>query len=72
MKKVRRISTEDQKTSIEIHESNNGTYVFQKYAKKYDTEEDVYYEVRITPDPSGIYGDIESATKEAKLLLSLE
>jgi hypothetical protein len=72
MKKLKRITSKNQKTSIEIYESREGIYVLQKYVKKYDLEEDVFYEVRMKPDPSGSYGDVDLAEQEAKLLLGLE
>jgi len=72
MAKIKRISTKDGKKSVEIHQSQEGAYVLQKYVQKYDSEEEVYYEVRATPDPVGLFGDIDSATQEAKVLLGLE
>lgn len=72
MTKINRISTEDGKESVEIHQSQEGAYVLQKYVQKYDSEEEVYYEVRVTPDPAGFFGDAASATQEAKVLLGLE
>lgn len=72
MTKIKRISAEDNKTSIEIHNRTDGTFILQKYAQKYDSEEDVYYEVRMTPDPVGLFGDFSSATKEAKAILGLK
>jgi len=46
-------------------------YILQKYVQKYDSEEEVFYEVRITPDPAGLFSDIETATKEANVILGL-
>lgn len=72
MTKIKRISTEDDKESVEIHQSQEGVFILQKYIQKYDSEEEVYYEVRVTPDPAGLFGDVDSATQEAKVLLGLE
>ena len=72
MTKIKRFSKEDDKVSIEIHESEEGSFVLQKYVQKYDAEEEVFYEVRLTPDPAGLFGDIDSATQEAKVLLGLK
>jgi len=72
MTKIKRISAKDKKISIEIHQSKDGYFALQKYVQKYDSEEDVFYEVRMRPDPSSLFGDIESATEEARLLLGLE
>ena len=72
MTKIKRISTENDRESIEIHQSNDGLFVLQKYVQKYDSEEEVYYEVRVTPDPAGLFGDVDSATQEARVLLGLE
>lgn len=36
MAKIKRISTEDGKECIEIHQSQEGAYVLQKYVQKYD------------------------------------
>lgn len=72
MTNIKRISGEDKKTIIEIHQRTDGMYMLQKYVQKYDSEEEVFYEVRMTPDPAGLFGDIESATKEAKVILGLK
>jgi hypothetical protein len=71
MANVKRISTEDKSTSVEIHQRADGMYTLQKYVQKYDFEEEVFYEVRMTPDPAGLFSDIETATKEAKVILGL-
>ncbi|MEM0515685.1 hypothetical protein WCN91_09735 [Pseudoalteromonas sp. YIC-827] len=72
MVKIKRFSTEDDKVSIEIYLSQEGSFVLQKFVQKYDSEEEVFYEVRVTPDPAGLFGDIDSATQEAKALIGLE
>lgn len=72
MTKIKRISTQDNKASVEIHQSKDGTFVLQKFIQKYDSEEEVYYEVRVTPDPAGFFGDLGSATQEARILLGLK
>lgn len=72
MTKIKLISTEDGKESVELHQSKEGAYVLRIYVQRYDFEEEVYYEVRVTPDPAGLFGDANSATQEAKLLLGLE
>ena len=71
MTNAKRISAGDKKTSIEIHQRTDGMYILQKYVQKYDSEEEVFYEVRITPDPAGLFSDIETATKEANVILGL-
>lgn len=72
MTKIKRISTEGGKESVEIHQSQDGVFVLQKYVQKYDPEEEVHYEVRVTPDPAGLFGDLDSATQEAKVLLGVD
>lgn len=50
---------------------DNGSYLFHKFILKYDPEEEETYEIRELPDPSGRFGGLDSAVKEAKHLLGL-
>ncbi len=70
MKKNTVVSSDGTKT-IEIVERESGFYGLICYVKKYDSEEDCNYTVRVLPDPGGIFGDITSATIEANRILTL-
>ncbi|KZN68263.1 hypothetical protein N473_07505 [Pseudoalteromonas luteoviolacea CPMOR-1] len=71
MKTVKRISSESEGICIQIKQSADGTYNLEKYLSKYDPEEEVSYEVKVTPNPSGIFDTLESAEEEAKRVLDL-
>ncbi len=71
MKKIERISSPCGKKAIEIVKNDNGSYSLLKFVCKYDLEEEVSYEIREYPDPSGMFGDLESAIQEAKYLLGV-
>jgi hypothetical protein len=68
---LQRIESEDAKRFIEILRSEDGTFVLRKYVKKYDREEERWYEVREKPDPQGRFADREMAIAEAKVILGL-
>jgi len=71
MEKIERIQSDCGKKIIEVVKDSNGSYLLHKFVRKYDSEEERTYEVREHPDPSGRFGDIESAVQEAKYLLGL-
>ncbi len=56
---------------IEIVRDGNGSYMLHKFVRKYDSEEEKFYEVRELPDPTGRYGDFSSAINEAKRVLGV-
>lgn len=56
---------------IEIVQDSDGSYTLNKFVRKYDTEEEKFYEVRELPNPTGRYGDLSSAVKEAKRVLGV-
>lgn len=56
---------------IEVVRNSDGSFVFHKFVRKYDPEEEKFYEVRELPNPSGRYGDFSSAVKEAKRVLGV-
>ncbi|MEL4256862.1 hypothetical protein HT094_15150 [Shewanella sp. ZOR0012] len=70
-KTLERISSENKQKSIDIVKSPNGGFELVHYIKKYDLEEDKYYEIREFPGPTGTYGDLNSAIAEAKRLVEL-
>lgn len=72
MSTLQRIESEDGKQSIEILRSEDGTFVLRKHVKRYDREEELWYEVREKPDPHGRFADREMAIAEAKVILGLK
>lgn len=69
MKKNERVFSDCGKRIIELVQDRDGSYLLQKFVRKYDSEEEKFYEVRELPDPSGRFGDFPSAVKEAKRML---
>ena len=57
---------------IEVVRDIDGSYMLHKFVRKYDTEEEKFYEVRELPNPTGRYGDFSSAVKEAKRVLGVK
>ena len=71
MEMLERVFSDSGTQIIEIVRTEDGTYLLQKYVRKYDTEEETFYEIREYPDPSGRFGDLEIALKEAKNILGI-
>ncbi len=71
MEKIERIHSGCGKQIIEVVRDSDGSYLLHKFVRKYDSEEEKTYEVRERPDPTGRFGDLDSAVKEAKYLLGL-
>ena len=69
MKSLTRIYSKSGSEFIDICKCEDGNYRLRKTVKKYDSEEEVYYQVRDFPDPVGIYADLDSATLEARRVL---
>ena len=72
MEKLERIFSDCGKRIIEVARDSDGSYLLLKFVRKYDSEEEKSYEIREYPDPTGRFGDFESAVKEAKDLLGIE
>ncbi len=71
MTKVQRISSKSENRFIDVMEHEDGYYLLHQFIRKYDAEEDKYYEVRALPDPSGRFGDFSSAVLEAQRVMNL-
>lgn len=71
MKSIEKIKACDNKTFIEILEEAEGVFSLRKFINRYDVEEEVEYTIRQKPDPSGKYGDLKTAKKEARRLLMM-
>ena len=69
MEKLKRISSKNKDQFIDVVQVENGYYLLQKFVQKYDFEEKQNYEVREHPDPSGRFGDLDTAVLEANRLL---
>lgn len=69
MTTVERIESEDGKRVIEVVREDDGVFVLRKRVKKYDCEEERWYEISERPDPSSRFDDREIAIAEAKALL---
>lgn len=65
------ISSRDGRTRIEAIERDDGNYSLRKFEKRYDTEENVSYEVECLSFSSGIYGSLKEALQEARRLILL-
>ena len=72
MEKIERIHSGCGKQIIEVVRDSDGSYLLHEYARKYDDEEEVTYEVRVLSSIGGRYGDFDSAVKEARCLLGIE
>lgn len=68
---VGRIESEDGSTSIDVVRRADGVYVLRKTVRRYDDEERQWYEIRETPNPGGLYGDIDIAIAEARAILGV-
>ena len=66
-----RVTSADGNTSIEVVKRADGNFSLKMFALRYDSEEEVHYEVRVMPDPGGIFGGIDLAVEEAQRLISL-
>lgn len=55
---------------IEVTRNNEGHYVLNEFARKYDPEEEVNYEIKVISNLSGRYDSLESAVNEAKRVLN--
>jgi len=71
MEKIKRIHSDCDKRIIEIVRDSDGSYLLHEFARKYDSEEEVIYEIRVLSNLGGRYGDLDSAVNEAKYLLGL-
>lgn len=70
--KNERVFSDTGEKIIEVVQDSDGSYMLQKFVRKYDTEEAGFYEVRELPNPIGRYGDFSSAVKEAKRVLGVK
>ena len=71
MEKIKRIYSDCDERIIDIVKNSEGSYLLHEFARKYDSEEEVAYEIRVLSNLGGRYGDLESAVNEAKFLLDL-
>ena len=66
MEKIKRIHSDCEKRIIEIVRDDDGSYLLNEFVRKYDSEEEVTYEIRVLSNLGGRYGNLSSAVKEAK------
>jgi len=71
MEKVKRIYSDCDNRIIEIVKDNDGSYLLHEFARKYDAEEEVTYEIRVLSNLGGRYGYLSSAIEEAKRVLGV-
>ena len=69
MDSVQVLSSNCGRFKIELLRDLDGFYSLQKIIRKYDDEEEKYYEVKELPNPSGKYQDPDVAIAEAKRIL---
>lgn len=67
--KITRIVSASGDQVVEIVQSRDGLHTLRKFVRKYDSEENKYYEIRELPNPNGFFGDMRSAIEEAKRVL---
>ncbi|WP_170789577.1 hypothetical protein [Ruegeria lacuscaerulensis] len=53
---------------FEISGDEQGGYRLQEFARKYDAEEEVTYEIKVMSNLGGLFGDFDTALKEAERL----
>jgi len=61
------IGSEDGSAYIDVVRRADGVYVLWKTVRRYDDEEQQWYEIREMPNPGGMYGDIAIAEASAIL-----
>lgn len=66
IEKYERVFSDSGEQIIEVVRYSDGSYMLHKFVRKYDSEEEKFYEVRELPNPTGRYGDFTSAINEAK------
>lgn len=71
IKKNERVLSDSGEQIIEVVRDSDGSFMLHKFVRKYDPEEEKFYEVRELPNPAGRYGDFSSAVKEAKRVLGV-
>ncbi|MFA5448780.1 MAG: hypothetical protein WC233_10960 [Sphaerochaeta sp.] len=71
IEKNERVFSESGEKIIEVVRDSDGSYILHKFVRKYDSEEEKFYEVRELPNPTGKYGNFSSAVKEAKRVLGV-
>ena len=71
VEKKERIISASGEQIIEVVQNDDDSYALHKFVRKYDIEEEKFYEVRELPNPTGRYGDFSSAVKEAKRVLGV-
>jgi hypothetical protein len=68
-KLIKTVISDNETCRIDIMRKPTGYFELHKYVGRYDEEEDVSYEIRETPNPSGLFDDLNAATEEAKRVL---
>ncbi len=71
MARLKRIYSISEKCFIDVVKSESGYFELEQFARKYDCEEEVFYEIREYPGPVGKFGEFDSAVEEAERLMKL-
>lgn len=71
MEKPELIVSDCGRRMIEVVRDGDGYYCFRQFVHKYDAEEEASYDIRELPDPTGRFGDFETAVKEAERFLGM-
>jgi len=71
MIKIKRVSSINEKSHIDIIKTCENSYALQRYESYYDDEEEVEYDSRVYPNPDGIYADIDAVNNEANRLIQI-
>lgn len=71
MRKIERIESENGLGFVEIFQLADQSYVLRTFSKKFDSEEDVYYEIEILPYPASRFADRQAAMDEAQRMVEI-
>jgi hypothetical protein len=72
MRKIERITSGDGLKFVEVFQHGDQSYVLRRFAKKFDPEEDVHYEIEILPHPASRFVDLQAAIDEAQRMVEVE
>jgi len=72
MRKIERIISGDGLRIFEVFQLDDQSYAIRRFAKKFDPEEDVHYEIEILPHPASRFADLQTAIEEARRMVEVE
>ncbi len=66
-----RVYSESGSRILEVVKGEDGLFTLQEFARRYDAEEEITYEIKVESNYSSKFDDFDIALKEAKRLISL-